>query len=247
MIRGFMGVLALFAAASAGAADPDEDERPANEARVTMARFADCVVGRRAKEAASVVLSLASNEEIYGKYPKLIDSKCLMKSTRLGDPMLQMPGDNFHFALAEALIRKDMAVFIPRDLNALPPLPQRDLDPRSFAPVPGKRYKPATLKDMAGSLRTAQELLFVRQFGNCVVRVDPRASHNLLLTAAATPAERAAIQLLAPTFSRCVQPGQQFKANIAGMRGTIALNFYRLVSMAQGVPLAVLTPSQRRP
>ena len=66
--------------------------------------------------------------------------------------------------------------------------------------------------------------------GVSVLIVWPSAagSFALLKTAVESDEEKAALGALAPALPGCVKKGEQLSVNRFNLRGTIALNFYRL-------------------
>ena len=64
--------------------------------------------------------------------------------------------------------------------------------------------------------------------GECAVRADPTGARNLLKARLNSKDEDAAVQALTPAFASCLPKGAQVRFNILSLRGTVAVNYYRL-------------------
>ena len=65
-------------------------------------------------------------------------------------------------------------------------------------------------------------------FGECVVRASPAQSLAVLRTRVETPEEDAALKAVFPVLGSCLEKGSALRLNKFVMRGTLALNLYRL-------------------
>lgn len=70
----------------------------------------------------------------------------------------------------------------------------------------------------------------MRQFGDCIVAVDPAASLRLARSSRGSGEEAAAITALAPTLNDCLAPGRNFKLKRADLRLIVAEPLYHMVS-----------------
>ena len=64
--------------------------------------------------------------------------------------------------------------------------------------------------------------------GECAVRANPQGAHSLLSARLNSNEESAAVQAMMPAFASCLPKGQQVRFNILSLRGTVAVNYYRL-------------------
>ena len=66
-----------------------------------------------------------------------------------------------------------------------------------------------------------------------MVRVDPAAARALLLTMPESPEENARFAAMGTTFGSCLAEGETLKLGKLALRGTMAINYYRLAKAAQ--------------
>ncbi len=64
--------------------------------------------------------------------------------------------------------------------------------------------------------------------GECVVRANPSAAHSLLLTKIGSVLETRYLDAIQPAAGNCIEKGGSISLTKYSLRGTIALNFYRL-------------------
>ena len=64
--------------------------------------------------------------------------------------------------------------------------------------------------------------------GECAVRANPSGARDLLKARLNSKDEDAAVQALMPAFASCLAKGVQVHFNILSLRGTVAVNYYRL-------------------
>lgn len=226
---------ALAIQKSSGAAsnirrNPDvEKVKPLDETRRVAAKYADCVVRKKPAKAALAVLDLVPNKAIIKNYKDLIDRDCFLKASRTAfEARLRFPNDHLRYALADALVRKEFPTAPAMDVVNIAPLWHEQFDAAAYLPPPGKKRsakKQALWNEYA--LET-QASIFISKFGECVVRANQKQTHALLLTEPASDAERAVLKNLAPVLGDCLPAGQSFRANQSMIRGTIAINYYRL-------------------
>ena len=76
---------------------------------------------------------------------------------------------------------------------------------------------------------------YLSRFGECVVRVDPAASKALLMTDRGSADERAAFGGLSTALGTCLAEGKTLNFNKASLRGSIAVNYYRLAAAARNL------------
>ena len=228
----------LIAAALSGLAAPasstasPQSDYSIKETRRLAYDYAKCVVGHDSAAASEALLSDASNEEILTRYKGLIDGACLVRSTHAGAKM-SFPGDLYRYALADALVSRELASSPVPDLSNVPALERRAL-PEKPAPLSAnaskadrRRYE-KELKDYgeAEAFRTLGAL------GECTVRLDAAGAKALLLTAPETAAEASSFGALGPTLAQCLPEGTRLELGKLALRGTIAVNYYRLAHAA---------------
>jgi hypothetical protein len=78
---------------------------------------------------------------------------------------------------------------------------------------------------MASKLPISDALSMV---GECAVRGNPGGARDLLKARLNSKEEDAAVQTMMPAFASCLPKGAQVRFNIRSLRGTVAVNYYRL-------------------
>jgi hypothetical protein len=200
--------------------------------RKQMAEFAGCIVK---KSPANIRGALIAN----AKMGKLLSDKqlsadavdCVGVVTRkylVG--ALKMPGDTLPYALADALVRVDYPKSGFFDFAAKSPLdhPSPELTDPGLAGKGDLKAEQAKEDD--------EQILgfyYLSKFGECVVRAEPTKTHDLLLTPIASQEESAAFAAISDALGSCLPEGQ-VKFTRDHLRGTLALNFYRLAGAPAG-------------
>ena len=236
MIRGiiFGGAMLLGLASSLAAADKsDQKEIAAN--RKIMADFARCVFDTQPKKTTEVIVANIENSTIQKRYASLIDGECLGKTA--GSVKLTMGGDLFRYALAEALFQKSFAKKAPADFVQVPKLAHLSFGDRAAFDNALTKVKNKRKRDkMEYDFDQYNGTVYLSRYGECVVRLNPVAAHNLLLTPVASPDEAKAIGPLRPALAECLTPGRTVSFNAAMIRGISAVNYVRL---AMSMPSAI--------
>ena len=224
-----MAVLAAFALMMAGqevigtrtppmVVQRQLDTSPA-VSRAVMAEFAGCVVRRKHDLAAEVVLDPSQrlgSEEDRG----LFISDCMPSGSRMRARAAQM-----RYGLAEALVLADVKK-APADLSLVAPL---NHPPFVDRPMPAEvAADPERVARWQAFAEAAQAYANLAPIDECVVRADPAGSLALLKTDVESDAEKAAVGAIAAVLPGCVKKGEQLSINRFNLRGTIALNLYRL-------------------
>ena len=228
-------VLVLSAApTSAQPASTRESQADAKKAREVLRSFGQCIVNSKGSRvlAAHVILEDVSNETIIKKYPGLVDPNCMP----MGANTLTLPGDYIRYGIAEALVTREL-VQPATSFDGVPLLQHKAVDPADFTAKPGASKK--SIQTLEQARLNAEDRVFASKFGECVVRTDPAYSRKLLFTATSSLEEDAFFAALRPALGSCLIPGQTIKIEKSMVRGTIALNYYRLAHAAQ-----TLTASQ---
>lgn len=225
----------LLAMSSPPAAWAAKDSRNTAKVRKLMFDYARCVVKSQRARASDAIVSNANNRTILDRYPKLISSECLGRTG--GDVQMTFSGDLYRYALADALVNTDFATrgetsFADRlPLAHLPAPVSAELD-AALAKTTSKR-KQAELRENFGKQLGVS---WLSRYGECVVRQAPVKARLWILTPPETAEETSRINDLRPAFAACMAEGTM-KFSKATMRGTTAINYYRL-AMATAQPVA---------
>jgi hypothetical protein len=210
-----------------------------SQTRSISAKYADCVVKKSAPQARAAIAELAGNLIVIKKYKRLIDSPC-MEQVTVGTSSggIAFGGDTFFYTMADALIRKDYSQFGPTDFSAVAMLVHRQKIPSlSAAELEelSKRKQAEVEKDVA----KVNAFSTLSRFGECAVRGNPEVARQLSLTDTGSTEERIKFNILVPTLSKCLEPGTTVKFSPILLRGTIALNYFRLAYASQtaSIPL----------
>lgn len=227
------------AAAMTLATDPAFSDDSAKERallRKLVSEYAACVVKSHYTEASEAIIAISNNDEITGRYARLIDSNCLARVSKT-EVDLRFPDDTLRNALADALVNTDFATHGEVSFaNRLPLAQPPEIAPEKVAEVLAKTKSEQKRKELQEKYRNQNTLSWVSRFGECVVRQDPEGSRYWLLTPPETPEETSRIAALQPAFGACLGSGKvKFTRFI--MRGTVAINYYRLAK-ATIVPTA---------
>jgi hypothetical protein len=195
--------------------------------RAVMAEFAGCVVRRKHDVAAEVVLD--PSQQLGSEDNKgLFISDCMPSGARMRAKAAQM-----RYGLAEALVLADVKA-APDDLSQVAPLQHPPfVDASMPAAVAADPERVARWQAFA---EAAQSYANLAPIGECVVRADPARSLALLQTEVESDAEKTAVGALAPVLPGCVKKGEQLAINRFNLRGTIALNLYRLARAPRVAP-----------
>lgn len=188
--------------------------------------YAKCVVRSRHDKAAEVILSNFDNSIITHDYSSLIDGDCLGKVA--GSVSLKFPADLYRYALADALVNMDFATRevesfenrLPLAHPAMPASMERDT---LIAATKSKTKK----AEIAQKFQNEMTIAWLSRYGECIVRQEPKNVRYWLLTVPNIPEEVSRIDALRPAFAACLDNGT-LKFNRITLRGTVALNYYRL-------------------
>jgi len=226
-----VSVLFLFAAALAGATPTaagatETVKKDVRDIREVKARYGECVVSKHLLAARSFVLKPDAkwrNDERIG------DGDCLLAAIEAADEAeMKFPGDAMRYALAEALVRREFSTGPSASITDAAPLAQPKLDEADYAPKPGKKYNEAELKELADSRSKQEAIIFLASFGECIVRADPAQSYALIMSQHSSKEESAAFAGLNATLGQCFPTGQSLAFTRVILRGTVAMNYYRL-------------------
>lgn len=206
-----------------------------SEVRRMSRNYAACVVLERHKTAAKAIIAAADNDEILRKYPRLIDSDCLASTA--GSVTMMFKADNYRYALAEALVNSDFARSGPTSFDDRLPLAHLSLpldeDLQKAVAATADQHK---REELANDFKETYYVAWLSRYGECIVRADPVASRNWLLTIPDGPEESSRIDAMRAAFTACLKGGTS-KFTRSALRGTVAINYYRL-AMAKPLPAA---------
>lgn len=225
--------LVLLAVAPVAARAGDSAKEQVKIRKITF-DYAACVVKAHHAKASEAILATASNEAIMGKMSQIIDSDCLGSAAGEGVDM-RFPNDTYQYALADALVNADFAShghdsFADRLPLAQPPRTTQEEQADGLAKIKSGSKR----KEAQRGYDKANALAWLARYGECVVREDPKSARYWLLTRPETPEEISRITAMSRTFSACLGSGTM-RLNRITMRGTVAINYYRL-AMATVIP-----------
>ncbi|MEO5973084.1 MAG: hypothetical protein ABIP91_06960 [Sphingomicrobium sp.] len=212
----------------------DKRAQEAAQVRAVHQRFGDCVVKKHYADAVSYLvehLTVGKDDREGRKLVRaLADGACLVAAADMGPggTVMTLPGDTMRYALADTLVRREFATAPLADLDRVAPLAHPASDPANFQPAPGKQASQKELAEFAQARSIDQGRVYLSQFGECVVRLDPAKAHALLTTDVNSPAEGSAFAALSPRLGECVIAGRTLTLNKTVIRGTVAHGYYRL-------------------
>jgi hypothetical protein len=223
---------ALLAWTAAGATDLDNSEYSTKETRAIMHAYARCVVKRQPRKASEAILADLSQEEILHHYGSLIIGDCLANAGGEGTQM-SFKGDLYTYALADALVARELADVPPPALDGVPVLVHREpgAEPRP-TDARGKRLRAGQYSKALDNYRRSVVFAFLSKYGECIVRFAPPEAKALLTTAPDSVEETAAFGRLRPALSNCMPVGRTISFGRVALRGGIAINYYRLAHAA---------------
>ena len=221
-----MIVLAVLAVAAA-------PQAPINKgARAFYFAYGNCIVADQARRASEAVLGDVDDTRFLKRYPTFAEGGCVdMRQGSWG--YFSIRADSVRYSLADALVRKEFAGSVMPDFSSLPAL-NHGVIPSKPAEV-GANGKPVRKdlyeKALAGYRWQYASILWSK-IGECVVRENPNAAHSLLLSEPDSPAEHGQFERLKPALLKCLPESESMQLKEAALRGTIAVNFYRLAKSA---------------
>ena len=232
-----MSMFALILTAAAAGAAQAESDVSVKETRRILDDYGTCIVKRWPRIASEAIVRNVSNSELLTRYKRLIDGSCLQRRMP-GALRVRFVGDQYRYALADALVRLELAAQPAPMLTDVPALSHRQaVEPSKLSPK-GTPLKPAQYAAALKGYEAARAFNFLSRYGECVVRVNPGAVRGLLLARPDTPEERAQFSALSTPFGTCLTEGQTLSFGKLALRGTLAVNYYRLAKAAAGIAKA---------
>lgn len=180
---------------------PDGKISEAERGRVTLARYAECLVARR-RVAVERALELKYGAEAFAAFGRLAIDECLADG-RLRFSPVAMRGPLFLALYRAKYGRQPTPPAVPADSVDFAKAAQLTSDEPAFG-----------------------EFVAIRSFADCVVRRAPGPVHAALQSTVGTSAETQAYQALAPDLSPCLPAGQSFRLNKLVLGGLLAEVFY---------------------
>ena len=222
----FLGFAPLLLIGLSGAAA----KPPANllnaERRMLANDYAKCIAAKHPELVREYVLQAGNSRQRDDRFRKLTDWKCMPSSSSREVTSLHFSSSSARYTFAEFLLKNEK-IFVFHDFGAVPLLQHPE-------PKKMEDYKPSG-RISKGSYARMVEKSFgeaaMSRIGECVVRADTGNSIKLLETAVEGTEEMATIQLLLPVAGRCIENGS-IRIKPEQLRGTIALNLYRLTAVA---------------
>jgi len=223
--------------------EPSSRDFSTKETRALMHGYARCVVARRFAKASEGLLRNVDNRTLIREYPSLIDANCLSDQKRIRNDMrigtirMRFEGDLYRYALADALVNRELASAPVPDLSAVAKLDHRMPGARpQQVSATGKKMSKGKYDAAVSDYEKAVAVSYLSFYGECVVRNAPSDSKALILTVPDSPEEKARFDALRPAFAACLPEGTSLTFGRTALRGTIAINYYRLARAAMGAP-----------
>ncbi len=201
-----LGAIALTVPALANQADRAREKRRMAERE--LATFAQCVV-RKDEKRVNAYLRMSPGSPDYDKAgQRLADGLCLSSNIAT----LRMDPELMRWAFYDALYGWRFGKAAPT------------------APVTPAPLNFATERDGMTEVQK-QHFVFVRDFGDCVVRKDAATVHMILVAQTYSDAEKSGFGALSPVLGSCLPGnGSQTKFSRPTMRGILAEAAYKLRS-----------------
>ncbi|HEX8579440.1 MAG TPA: hypothetical protein VF655_07575 [Allosphingosinicella sp.] len=233
-------VAAMFVAAAIPARAQDDESivLSTKKTRALVHAYATCIVKRQPTKAGKAIVRNLGRGMLLSLYPELMDAECLKRGAS-ETMMVRFGGDLYQYALADALVRRELATFTGNNFDAVPRLEHRDpgLQPAEVN-AKGKKVDAKKLEASIKGYNEAQAFNFLSRYGECVARLHPVGSQALLLTVPDSPEEADRFKTLVPTLARCLPEDQSMSFGRVTLRGTIAVNYYRLAMAARAAAAA---------
>ena len=207
---------AIMAAGLGTAALAADDAKEASRIRTIAARYATCVIARSSTNARRFVLE-------QGRPP--VDENCLAIANRGEGVQMTFPGQHYRYALAQALLVRDFPNGVPTDIAAAPVAQQDAPPPLDETKLPKNAKKATAIRD---SFARHRSFWAMDRLGDCIARTKPVAAYALVQSGIDTPAERTAFEQLKPAIAECLDLDGTVRFAPGTLRGSVALNLYRL-------------------
>jgi hypothetical protein len=226
-MSGLLGLLLpLTALQGSYAVIPTSDEMSQSDLRLAYHTYGECIIKGHMRRAAEAILSNADDEALFD-YRELFAGSCFHVPPGWLT-MFTLHADHVRYAIADALVAKQLATQPAPNLASVPLLDHRDPGP----PPTAGRASEASLS----AYKEKRAFSVLSQFGECAVRTDVAAAKALLLTEPESKEEAGAFTRLTPALANCMPEGETVTLTKLPLRGTIAVNYYRLARAAGPAP-----------
>tara|TARA_R100001126_G_scaffold41612_2_gene23200 strand:- start:338 stop:991 length:654 start_codon:yes stop_codon:yes gene_type:complete len=201
-------LLALVAGLAAPAHARDKESEA--DARKAMSAYVDCLLNRSGYKLRKAIDIPVGDPSLTATLAKLATSSCLGDTS--GDVELRMQPLVLRGAAFESLYRSKFG---------------DDLESEDFSQLAPLEYPVATPETQNVDGDAASYLLMMA-VGDCLVRADASASHDLVISEIASAGETDAIESLMPMLPVCIPAGRTLELSRSMLRGAIAEPLYRL-------------------
>lgn len=205
------------------------------EYREDVRSYATCTVRNHHDRARDLVLANVDNQTMERKFADIFISEkqafifgCKELMLR-GNQGIVIDPDLYRASLADVLVNKDLNAVEVGSFEAIAPLSH--LAPQTAAEFDAAyaKARSSTAKEKVKQARDASVAkAWLSHFGECVVRRDPAATKAWLLTKPESAEETSAASKAAPALGSCLVAGEKLTFSKHVLRGTIAINYYRL-------------------
>lgn len=195
------------------------------EGRKAAYEFAECTMKRNGRLASRIVLEQLRNSEIMDENRLLISGDCVPAGGWTME--MRFPELHLQYALATVMVQSDPTLTITEP-SSIAPLKHRGIDEAEYRSKPGKQVSEKRAAELLENRNEALVRVALSLIGECVVRAAPAKSEALVRSEVAGAAEAAALRSILPDLQGCILAGKQFNFSREMLRGTVAMNFYRL-------------------
>lgn len=231
----FMLPSLLAGAVCAAPVQAQDLEYSTEQTRALMHEYARCVVKRQGKKASEALLSNVDNGTILRRYGMLIVGDCLADNAKTDTTTMSFAGDLYRYALADALVGQELADTPVPDVSDLPPLDHRDPgEPPRQITASGKKVSKKKYEQALESHNRGVAYAFLGRYGECIIRFDAPGAKALLLTKPDSREEAIRFAALKPALASCLPEGHTLTFGKVPLRGSIAVNYYRLAHAVTG-------------
>lgn len=219
---------AVLLASAAPSAENGASDYSTKETRALTHAYARCVIKREARKASEALLADVPNDVLLKRYPMLIVGECLVRETHAATTMT-FAGDLYRYALADALVNRELRDSPSPDLSAVPRLIHRGVTatpPERPADTGAKAQE--AYRAALDRYDRARVFAFLDDYGECVVRTNAAGAKALLMTRPDSPEETESLAALRLALATCLPEGKTLTFGRVALRGAIAINYYRL-------------------
>ena len=201
--------------------------------------YAICTVRNYNKSARDMILSNVDNKSMGRKFGDIYTEEALAFVPNCRELVLNyrsiiVEPDALRASIAQVLVKKYFSDGAAADFSDVTPLIH--LQPENIEEY-NEKIKAAKFEKQRARIKKVYDedvsRSWLSAFGECVVRFDTSNSRELVISKLGSPAELNAISLIKPALSSCLVDGELLTLDKYTLRGTLAINYYRL-AMANG-------------